>query len=157
MGIITKVCTKCGKPKPLDDFWNHPTGKYGKRPRCKECVGSENYEHLQNRLAIEPSYNRDRVKVWSQKGDNKRRRNLLGRYGITLEEYDALFAEQDEKCAVCGDGFEDSERRALDHDHESGKVRGILHYRCNMAIGVFKDSPELCRKAAEYLEKHGKV
>lgn len=148
-----KVCRKCGVPKTLDEYWDHPTGKYGKRPRCKECVSAENDEHLRRRLAIEPSYNRDRVRRWSSVGDNKRRRNLVTRYGITVEEYDRLLAEQGNKCAICRLPMDEGKRLAVDHDHDTGAVRGIVHIRCNTAIALFRDSPEICRQAAEYLEK----
>ncbi len=153
MDVVTKICTKCGDPKPLDDYWNHPQGRYGKRPRCKTCVSSENNEHLHKRLEQEPSYNRDRVKAWSSQGDNKRNTNLLLRYGITAEEYDTRLEAQDHKCAICGGVMDEGKRLAVDHDHATGAIRGIVHVRCNTAIALFKDSPEICRKAAEYLEK----
>ena len=153
MEILTKVCTKCGKRKPLDEYWNHPTGKYGKRPRCIECVSAENDEHLQKRLSVEPSYNTDRVRNWGLQGNNKRRTNLATRYGITLEDYDSLLEKQNELCPICGFALDDGHRLAVDHSHKTGAIRGIVHLRCNIAIGIFKDSPEICRKAAEYLEK----
>jgi hypothetical protein len=152
-----KICTKCRKPKPLDEYWNHPNGKYGKRPRCKDCVRTENYGHLQKRLVVEPSYNRDRVRKWSQAGDNKRRRNLLSRYGITPDEYDSILEKQGGVCAICCLSMDEGRRLAVDHNHETGEIRGIVHLRCNSVIALFKDSPEICRNAAEYLEKHRKV
>lgn len=150
---VTKVCRKCGTPKPLDEYWNHPTGQYGKRPRCKDCVRQENGQHEEKRLEREPNYNRDRVRRWSSVGDNKRRRNLISRYGITVEEYERRLAEQDHKCAICRLPMDEGRRLAVDHDHKTGEVRGIVHIRCNTAIALLKDSPEICRQAAEYLEK----
>ena len=153
MDVITKVCMKCGEPKPLDDYWNHPNGKFGKRPRCKSCVRNENTEHDRRREIRQPGYNRDRVRAWSAIGDNKRNRNLIGRYGITVKEYDRLLEEQDHKCAICDGEMDEGKRFAVDHDHKTGAIRGIVHVRCNTAIALFKDSPEICRRAAEYLEK----
>jgi len=172
MEEITKSCTKCGVDKPLDEYWNHPNGKYGKRPRCKACVKEENAEFektyrpkRQDKSQAWYESNKDAVKEgrekigwrWKYKPENKRNHNLKARYGISAKEYDALLARQNGKCAICGLEMDEGKRLAVDHDHETGKVRGILHVRCNSAIALFKASPEICRKEAEYLEKHGKV
>jgi hypothetical protein len=169
MEVVKKVCTECGEPKPLDEYWNHPTGKYGKRPRCKECLRKENaeFEKTYRPSRQEKSHewyerNKEAVKEkalaggrrWVYKPDNKRNHNLKTRYGITAKEYDALLEAQDGKCAICSRKMDEGRRLAVDHDHDTGEVRGILHVRCNTAIALFKDSPETCRKAADYLEKH---
>ena len=168
MEVITKICTKCGKPKPLDDYWNHPNGKYGKRPRCKDCVRKENAEfektYLPKRTEKNSEWydkNKEAVKEgrkvsgwrWEYKPENKRRHNLKARYGISSDQYDALLASQNGNCAICGYDINDGRRAAVDHSHVTGEVRGIVHMRCNSAIGILKDSPEICRKAAAYLEK----
>jgi len=68
---------------------------------------------------------------------------------------------QNGKCAICegtDGGHRNGEPKALavDHNHKTGKVRGLLCESCNQGIGKLKDSPETCRKAADYLEKHGR-
>jgi hypothetical protein len=78
-------------------------------------------------------------------------------YGITLEQYDALLASQGTKCAICpattptgkGNG-----RWHIDHDHKTGKVRGILCGRCNLLLGHAADSIEVLDLAIKYLERH---
>jgi hypothetical protein len=68
-----------------------------------------------------------------------------------------LFEEQRGRCAICNrHQFEFSKKLAVDHSHETEKVRGLLCSNCNHAIGQLKDDPELCFRAAEYLIKHGK-
>jgi hypothetical protein len=68
--------------------------------------------------------------------------------------------EQDNKCFLCGsEGFlmdknKHVEKLAVDHCHETGKVRKLLCHNCNRALGLFKDKPDLLRKAADYLEEH---
>ena len=168
--IILKVCTKCGEPKPLDEYWNHPNGKFGKRSRCKDCLAKENavFEETYRPSRSEVSKewyerNKDVVKTrragwrWEYKPENKRNHNLKARYGISAKEYDALLEAQEQKCAICGGTMDEGKRLAVDHDHDTGAVRGILHVRCNTAIALFKDSPDICRKAAEYLERNGKI
>lgn len=74
-------------------------------------------------------------------------RELRKRYGLTLDEYEKLSASG---CAICGVSA-GSRRLCVDHDHKTGKIRGILCGNCNSGLGRFKDDPELLRKAAQYL------
>lgn len=78
------------------------------------------------------------------------------KYGITQEEYLELLKEQDFKCGICGTQ-EPGGRHSnwhIDHDHSSGKVRGLLCWLCNSGLGKFKDSIEIIDRAANYLRKH---
>lgn len=59
---------------------------------------------------------------------------------------------QDHRCAICSVKFSKKVRPCLDHDHRTKGFRGVLCHSCNVAIGLFCDSPELLRKALEYLE-----
>jgi hypothetical protein len=91
-----------------------------------------------------------------QKSDhNKHIRRV---YGITLKEYDALLQEQDGVCAICKKVDDVLDRKlSVDHDHKTGKVRGLLCTHCNTGIGQLKESLELLLVAAEYLKKHQEV
>lgn len=79
-------------------------------------------------------------------------------YGITREEYENLVEEQKNVCRICGNP-ETSTRNgnvrllAVDHNHTTGKVRGLLCSRCNVGLGYFKDDPELLEKAIEYIRE----
>jgi len=81
-------------------------------------------------------------------------------YGIDDVGLGQMKKQQDYKCYLCGsDGFligknNHTERRAVDHDHKTGKVRKLLCHNCNRALGLFKDNSELMRKAASYVEEH---
>jgi hypothetical protein len=87
----------------------------------------------------------------------KRRVDLAANYGITPEDYAAMLAAQGGGCAICG-AAEGTEKRIkylhVDHDHETGKVRGLLCHLCNLGIGKFQDDPELLVKAAHYLSHY---
>lgn len=83
-------------------------------------------------------------------------------YGIDDATLDQMKKDQDYKCYLChSEGFligknNHNEKLAVDHDHDTGKVRKLLCHNCNRALGLFKDNPELLRKAASYVEEHKK-
>jgi hypothetical protein len=83
-------------------------------------------------------------------------------YGMTIDEYESLHDQQNGKCAICGE-YETMQIRgitmslAVDHCHNTGKVRGLLCHHCNKGIGSLNDSVALLRKAADYLENSRKT
>ena len=82
------------------------------------------------------------------------------RYGLTIEQLRSMFENQEGLCATCarlmclciGRRVKCRTRAHVDHDHITGKVRGMLCHDCNVAIGMMKDSPNRLRSAAQYLE-----
>jgi hypothetical protein len=85
----------------------------------------------------------------------RRELDLWSNYGITHDQYDAMLVAQDGGCAICGNGGEQSRFGVLhvDHDHETGRVRGLLCDSCNLSIGKFRDNPAMLRRAADYIER----
>lgn len=77
------------------------------------------------------------------------RRHQLQQYNTTPEEVDQLFKAQNGKCAIC----DKNRARDVDHDHETGRIRGLLCNQHNQGLGLFGDNPELLRAAADYLER----
>lgn len=98
--------------------------------------------------------------AWKKRNPERTRRinrncRLKRTYGITLLEFEILLELQGGGCALCGT----TDQRGLgthhvDHDHETGKVRGILCHDCNTGIGSLGDDPARLRAAAEYLERY---
>jgi hypothetical protein len=78
-------------------------------------------------------------------------RDLRKLYGITLEQFDSMLADQANACAVCG---EDLVVPCVDHCHSTGKVRKILCPACNKGLGMFRDNPETLAKAAQYVREY---
>lgn len=97
--------------------------------------------------------NRRRGKLYRERNKEilkeKNRWNHLRRYGITKEEYDRMYEMQDGDCLICGE----REGTCVDHNHETGEVRGLLCSQCNTAIGQLKDNPDIMRAAADYVER----
>ena len=78
---------------------------------------------------------------------------LIRRYGLSLVAFNSMLVGQNNYCAVCKSLEWDSRGPVVDHDHKTGKVRGIVCGRCNRAIGLINDSHNTARLIAEYLEK----
>lgn len=75
-------------------------------------------------------------------------------YGITADEYNVMLVAQGYICYLCGDlPKRPSPNLVVDHDHETGKIRGLLCPGCNKGLGHFRDNPALMRRAASYVEK----
>ena len=88
--------------------------------------------------------------------DNQKKvnfRNRLKRYGMTQEEYNSTFESQNGRCAIC-QTIIDNDTCKIDHNHDTGKVRGILCASCNTGVGLFKDSAEILGCSIEYLKKN---
>ncbi len=83
------------------------------------------------------------------------RRSILKKYGLTNEEYDELLEAQQGRCGICGTdktGHSKNKYFCVDHDHKTSKVRGLLCYKCNIALGHFQDNPSILLRAVEYLD-----
>lgn len=90
---------------------------------------------------------------WKYKG-RQRAYILFQKYGITMDGYNELFAKQKGCCAICGRHQSDFKRCfAVDHDHETNVVRGLLCHHCNIAIGHFFEDIDTLKKAVMYLKK----
>lgn len=92
---------------------------------------------------------------------HKRHLQLLRRFGLSIDDYNAMHVAQAGVCAVCQQmetALDSRTQRpialAVDHDHETGKVRGLLCSRCNRAIGYMQDNPKIMLAAAGYILRH---
>lgn len=114
-----------------------------------------NKEHPERRSEISHRYNMTHKKF--NKPETQRKHYLRSKYGISVEEYDAMLLAQEGKCAVCGKENSGIVRNGLplrmyvDHDHVTKKVRGLLCEKCNAAIGLASESPEVLLKMHKYL------
>jgi hypothetical protein len=123
----TRVCTICEINKSIEDFFENVSK--GGRPRaaCKECL----------------------PKLKEYKGKNK---ELRKRYGISVEDYNKMFSDQKGSCAICKvHQSKISTSLHVDHCHKTHKVRGLLCFNCNMALGRLNDSVENLENAIKYL------
>ena len=83
-----------------------------------------------------------------------RKHNLKKYFGLTVQDYDNMYIEQGGCCAICGTHQSELKLRlSVDHDHETGQLRGLLCGSCNTALGLLKDSIGILDNAISYLEQ----
>lgn len=125
-------CADCGLEKPEDEFPRNRRMRSGRHCYCKKCNNRRNRESLQRLF-----------------DGSSRHYHLRHRYGIAAEDVADLIEQQGGKCALC------HERPAtqVDHDHKTGRVRGILCLYCNAGMGAFRDDPDIIRGAIAYLRQ----
>lgn len=112
------------------------------------------------------AYGRANAKAWAARNRARARKNarasrLRTKYGMSIADFDARLLAQRGLCSICGVLMTPPARRAranrsgvtVDHCHDTGRVRGLLCYECNLGLGVFKDSLQRLRAAVAYLEK----
>ena len=126
-------CKACGERKPMDEYYWLKNGSERKptaRARlCKPC----------------------RYAVHKPRADLRSARRKYN-YGLTREQFEALFAEQGGQCAICDRPLAAEGRNLhVDHCHFDKQVRGLLCGRCNTGLGHFRDDPELLQAAANYI------
>ena len=133
-----KVCKTCNIVKNLGDFYynRYNIGKLTKK--CKACISI---------------YYKDRNKD----PEIKRRKNnyeLKKYYNISLNEYEKMISKQNSCCKICNRHQNLFKYEfAVDHNHKTGKIRGLLCQPCNTALGLFKDDIEVINNAMRYLNE----
>lgn len=120
-----------------------------------QCVNPAHTRRRSNATAAERSANKKRA----YRNLPKRIRQkywLRWRYGISVDEYDRMFAAQGGRCAICRTAFGTDYKTCgkVDHCHITGRVRALLCTGCNTGLGCLRDDPALLRAAANYVEKH---
>ncbi|MFD8026375.1 endonuclease VII domain-containing protein [Streptomyces lavendulae] len=176
-GPESKRCARCREQKPRAAFAIKRSNLDGLQRECRDCMADY---HRERQLARGQRV-RPRVKVpeghklclrcgeikphseWHRNATApdglstrcKACRAIEGRaghlkrsYGITEAERDEMIAAQGGVCVIC----RNAPAEHVDHDHQTGKVRGVLCFSCNAALGQFKDRPDVIRRAAAYVE-----
>ncbi len=166
MSPDTKTCVVCGQTKSISNFYKNPGSKDGHRNDCTDCFLKKRKEwYLRNREeAIRRTQtwrkrNPDKYQAWlkrnreehkEQRRANARRTHLMRTYGLSIEIYEFLTAIQGGRCAACDRPSDDLH---VDHEHGTGRVRGLLCGSCNRGIGLLGDDPDRLESAAAYLRR----
>lgn len=97
----------------------------------------------------------ERAKARRVNDPDKNRANWLSHYGLTPDGYERLVESQGGVCAICKQPCKRYARLPIDHDHQTGRLRGLLCDRCNRALGLFDDDADIVEAAVAYLEADG--
>ncbi len=159
-----KTCLKCGLTKDVSEFEfreSHNGKKYYRSP-CKKCANERKrgyskkyrllYRHEINKKANE------RIKERKKAGDVKLTKSLKNArlkhlYGITLEEYEKQKETQKNRCYICNTK-EQKKALSVDHNHNTGKVRKLLCWKCNVILGAIEEDETILNKMIQYLKEH---
>ncbi len=134
----------------------HPDRKLQAHGLCGSCYTLEwkaerikNPEWREKHLEVRRNNYARRKKENPERESEKARIYLLKQYNLTLDDYNKMAQSQDFKCQIC----RNEEFLHVDHDHNTGKVRGLLCRKCNTGLGLFQDSDEFLQLASEYLRR----
>lgn len=161
-----KPCSACKRLLPVSEFGKNSNTLTRLSYACRECASAETRNRRNTEKAKDPeaylALKRTRAQAWRHGATTelrkaRGRRQIFKARGVTAEWYDETLAEQGGVCAICrqpeskfssGGGLK---MLAIDHDHATGKVRGLICQQCNIGIGALQDSPVVIRKAIRYL------
>ena len=136
--MTLRSCSKCKLDLPLNCFTPHKNRLDKLHSQCKSC---RNLQAKQVRKI-------DDTNQWAAV--------IKHRYNASPLWYDEQLKTQNYKCAICQDDKPGCGRKrwAIDHNHDTGKLRALLCFSCNTGIGKFKDNSELLENAARYIRHH---
>ena len=160
---VTPLCNGCGCVLEVGENWS-PSNVKKHYYVCKKCayIKTKNYsvEHPDHVKTYQADYyitnkakaNRQ-AKEWRDANPGKMREySLKWHYGMTIEDYDSMLANQEGVCAICHT-IPNKKHLVVDHSHDNNMVRGLLCSNCNTGLGLFKDSIDNLSAAIVYLNR----
>jgi hypothetical protein len=136
-----KTCKRCFELKPVTEFCKNKRSKDGLYSYCRPC-SNDKTKAFYSQLSDE------------KKDEYNHRGNLKKKFGISPQDYSAMLSKQDGVCAVCKKPDSEGKRLAVDHCHNTGKIRGLLCGHCNTGLGKFFDNITYLTDAINYLNDH---
>lgn len=151
---MEKVCTKCLVAQDIEQFAPHKNYKGGRTTWCRLCLNNQASDWSKEKAPRRRENDNKRNK---RKPEQKQNSKFKARYGITLDQFNKISAEQNDECLICKKHKLQNKNGKLfvDHDHKTGKIRGLLCDRCNKSLGLMEDNVEFLRKAIGYLTENG--
>lgn len=154
---LEKECTSCHAVKPLDLFYKEKRRLNGRGAQCKICIADKNRRYF---VASSDEYKEGRRLKYAS-GTYARNANYKKKYGLTLEDVRKMHADQMGLCAnrACGTEINvdlpkvHKNKAVVDHCHTTGKVRGLLCFKCNTSLGLLEDK-NVVLGLTEYLQKY---
>jgi hypothetical protein len=162
-----KLCSYCKKQKPLSCFDKHTETKDGLNSLCVDCHHlvckkwrDNNKEKRKQAWKKYSETHKEQIKLKNLRYKKRQKDlDLQSTFGITLDQYNQMLKDQNGVCVICKNPENEVEKGkqqrtlSVDHNHKTGKVRGLLCGKCNKGIGLFKDNIYLLQSAIDYLKK----
>lgn len=153
-GLMLKTCSGCKVEKEQSEFYKRKASPDGLAYLCRQC---DSEKHAEFRAANKESL---AVKQKKWREDNKEHvaaTKRKSKFGLSAEEQNAMLVSQNYCCAICKvNQVELIRRLAIDHDHDTKVIRGMLCDKCNRGIGLLQDSISILETAVKYLKKYQK-
>lgn len=144
-----KKCSRCGLEKDKKDFRLNKGRKDGLSTYCSVCEREYNRQRYNN-PEKHKQIKMDRKVYLQNRKSSSRKWYLKATYNITPEQYQEMSDKNNGKCYIC---LEQKDYYLhVDHDHNTGYIRGLLCNNCNRALGLFKDNRESLLRAIQYLQ-----
>ena len=151
-----KKCYECGETKPLESFIKNVACRDGWAGKCKTCAKQYSAKWAAQNPKAGKSW---RAKNPDRKRLHDRSSKLKALYGINVDQYDKMVYDQGGRCLVCKEIPLSKKGKVglhVDHDHLSGRIRGLLCHGCNVALGHLKENEDIVRNLLSYIQKHVK-
>jgi hypothetical protein len=143
---MEKSCKKCGEIKDLESFPKKKDNRDGRSNSCKVCEGKR----------------KDKYKYTPEQWSDWRRKK---KFGLEKDDYNSMLETQNYSCAICNIKLEEYiglhgngkkvDSFTVDHNHATGKIRGLTCFRCNLMLGYAQDNPKILEAGATYLKEKG--
>jgi len=149
----TKICTKCGKEKPLAEFYKSAKGRGGVEADCKLCRLSYMKEQRKTEHFKKTRKKYTETDIYRV---SQRKARLKFKYNLSLEQHSKMYLEQNGCCLICKRPVK-LEKIHTDHNHITGKIRGLLCRECNLGLGYFfadEKNEEILLQAVTYIKNN---
>jgi len=180
--MVNKVCSSCGLTKLVNEFYKDSSTKYGYKCYCKDCDRlKRNHKKrtnssylpikkkcskcgsikLQSEFAF-ASINSTGLYSWCKQcvANSQKDHSLRSRYGITEKEYNNLLVQQQCVCVICAKKEISKHQNgnikelAVDHNHVTNEIRGLLCQKCNTILGLCNEDINILESAITYIKEH---
>lgn len=133
-----KKCPKCGLNKERSEYWNDVSRPDKITAYCKMCKEQITNTHVSKNIEY---YKKSRTT-----------KNIQNKYNLSVKDFEKMLKQQNYECKICKKSLK--KYSAIDHNHQTGVIRGVLCRKCNVGLGFFKDNIKNIKNAIKYLEYH---
>jgi len=161
--LTSRKCFSCKIIKDINDFCKNRRNKCGYNYKCKNCCSITRKEYTKNnKEKLKKNYHekyREKNLIYSKTPlarERAKKSRLKTRYGLSVEDFERMKDSQKGVCAICKlpETFKQNFDLSVDHNHDTGQVRGLLCNRCNVSLGLMQENINFLENMIEYIKKY---